>query len=288
MKRIVPLLCGLLLGVLSLTAAEPERLPLWNGRAPVGGGAFEEADAFLTVHRPNQPNGTAIVICPGGGYAGLVRDAEGHGIAKWLNGHGITGAVLEYRLPAGRCEVPLLDAQRALRTVRAHAAEWRLRTDRIGIMGFSAGGHLASTAGVQYDAGDSSASDPVSRNGSRPDFLVLVYPVVSMETLPHTGSRQRLLGDSPAEGAAARFSAEKHVTSGTPPAFLAHAVDDRTVPVGHSRGLDAALRVAGVGSRLLELPSGGHGLNRYQGPMWEAWQRESLEWLKASGFLGDQ
>ena len=121
---------------------EPPRIPLWNGNAPIGDDKFEQGDAFITVHRPAKPNGTAIVICPGGGYGGLVTGAEGHGIATWLNGHGITGVVLEYRLPAGRAFVPLLDAQRAIRTVRANAKEWSLDTARIGIMGFSAGGHL--------------------------------------------------------------------------------------------------------------------------------------------------
>src|SRR5262252_7166209 len=120
--------------------AKPERIGLWQKRAPTGDGTFEDAEAWLTVHRPAKPNGTAIVICPGGGYRMQVVDAEGHGIAAWLNRHGITGAVLEYRLPAGRARVPLLDAQRALRTVRANAKKWNLDPSRIGIMGFSAGG----------------------------------------------------------------------------------------------------------------------------------------------------
>jgi acetyl esterase/lipase len=284
MKKLA-LTCLILLQAVVLSAAEPEKLLLWMGKAPVGSGGFEEADAILTVHRPEKPNGTAVVICPGGGYGGLVRDAEGHGIAKWLNTHGITGAVLEYRLPAGRCEVPLLDAQRALRTLRVRAGEWGLRTDRIGIMGFSAGGHLASTAGVQFDLGDPSAPETVGRMSSRPDFQILIYPVVSMESDVHAGSRLRLLGETPPDDLKARFSAEKCVTRETAPAFLAHAVDDRPVPIENSRKLHLALQEAGVESRLLELPSGGHGLNGYKGPMWDAWQTESVQWLKKIGMV---
>src|SRR5471030_1130099 len=141
--------------------AKPERVGLWNKRAPIGDGKFQETEVWITVHHPKKPNGTAIVICPGGGYGGLVTGAEGNGIAAWLNRHGITGVVLEYRLPAGRSQVPLLDAQRAIRTVRANAKAWGIDTSRIGIMGFSAGGHLASTAGTQFDDGDPKAEDPI-------------------------------------------------------------------------------------------------------------------------------
>ncbi len=143
--------------------SQPEVLKLWNGHAPTGAGKFEEADARITVHKPDKANGAAIVICPGGGYGGLVTGPEGHGIAAWLNRHGITGVVLEYRLPAGRPYVPLLDAQRAIRTVRSHARDWGIDPARIGIMGFSAGGHLASTAGTHFDDGDPKAADPIDR-----------------------------------------------------------------------------------------------------------------------------
>ena len=122
----------------------PARIDLWNKHAPIGDGTFQDIGVFITVHRPEKPNGTALVICPGGGYGGLVTGAEGHGIAKWLNGQGITGVVLEYRLPAGRSSVPLLDAGRALRTVRANAKEWKLDGERIGIIGFSAGSELSA------------------------------------------------------------------------------------------------------------------------------------------------
>ncbi len=259
--------------------ADPQRLSLWNGNAPVGDGQFQEGEAWITVHRPAKGNGTAIVICPGGGYGGLVTGAEGHGIAAWLNRHGITGVVLEYRLPAGRPFVPLLDAQRALRTVRANATEWGVEPSRVGIMGFSAGGHLASTAGTHFDDGNPNATDPVDRMGCRPDFLILIYPVITMGEKTHRGSRNNLLGKDASPKLVELFSNERQVTERTPPAFLAHALDDRPVPPEHSRGFYRALQAKKIASQYLELPSGGHGLNGYKGPMWDAWQEKSLAWL---------
>jgi len=258
---------------------KPERIVLWRNRAPLGNGKFEKADAWITVHRPQKPNGTAVVICPGGGYGGLVTGAEGHGIAAWLNRHGITGIVLEYRLPAGRLHVPLLDAQRAIRTVRANAKAWNVDAARIGIMGFSAGGHLAATAGTRFDAGEADSADPVQRFSCRPDFMILVYPVITMGEKGHAGSRNNLLGKQPDASLVEQFSNEKQVTGNTPPTFLAHAKDDRPVPPENSRMFYEALRAKKVPAEYLELPSGGHGLNGYKGPMWDAWQQKSLAWL---------
>lgn len=256
-----------------------QRVPLWNGRAPVGNGEFQAAEVWITVHRPAQGNGTAVVICPGGGYGGLVTGGEGHGIAAWLNLHGITGVVLEYRLPAGRHSVPLSDAQRALRTVRANAKQWGLEPSHIGIIGFSAGGHLASTAGTHFDDGDPQAADPVERVGCRPDFVILVYPVITMGEQTHQGSRQNLMGKDPSPELVRFFSNELQVTERTPPTFLAHAQDDKVVTPENSKAFYEALQAHQVPAQYLELPSGGHGLNGYQGPMWDAWQKESLAWL---------
>lgn len=281
-------ICILLLLTISLAAeqaanaevASPKRQSLWNGQAPIGDGKDEAGDAWITVHRPAKGgNGTAIVICPGGGYGGLVTGGEGHGIAKWLNGHGITGVVLEYRLPKGRSMVPLLDAQRAIRTVRANAKQWLVNPKRVGIMGFSAGGHLASTAGTHFDAGDPTADTAVAQASCRPDFMVLVYPVITMDAKTHQGSKRKLLGNDPSPELLALFSNEKQVTKQTPPAFLAHAKDDKPVPIENSRVFHAALVKHQVPTKLLELPSGGHGLNGYKGPMWDAWQEQSLAWL---------
>ena len=262
-------------------ADQPEKLSLWSGRAPVRDGQFETGDAFITVHRPSAAagNGAAVVICPGGGYRGLVTGAEGHGIAKWLNEHGIAGIVLEYRMPKGRPFVPLLDAQRALRTVRFRARQWGIASGRIGIIGFSAGGHLASTAGTHFDSGNPQATDPIQRESCRPDFVILVYPVVTMGPQTHGGSRRNLLGPDPKPELVELFSNERQVTAQTPPMFLAHAQDDTVVPPVHSRMLYEALRARKVATEYLALPNGGHGLNRYQGPMWDAWQARSLEWL---------
>lgn len=259
--------------------AAGQRIALWNGHAPIGDGKFEQADAWITVHRPEKSNGAAVLICPGGGYGGLVTGPEGHGIAAWLNQHGITGVVLEYRLPAGRAMVPLLDAQRAIRTVRAHAQEWQVDPARIGIMGFSAGGHLASTAGTHFDDGDPQAADVVARVSCRPDFMILVYPVVTMREATHGGSRANLLGAQPSAELIERFSNERQVTDRTPPAFLAHALDDTAVSPANSKNLFDALQSHKIPAEYLELPSGGHGLNGYQGPMWDAWQAKSLVWL---------
>jgi acetyl esterase/lipase len=259
---------------------EPERLKLWDGNAPQGDGTFEKAEAWITVHRPEKPNGTAAVICPGGGYGGLVTGAEGHGIAAWLNTHGVTGVVLEYRLPKGRPFVPLLDAQRAIRTVRANAKAWGIDPAKVGIIGFSAGGHLASTAGTHFDDGDPKAADAVEKQSSRPDFMVLVYPVITMGEKGHGGSRTNLLGKQPDEKLVKLFSNELQVTAKTPPAFLAHAKDDKPVPPENSQMFHDALQAQKVPSKYLELASGGHGLNGYKGPMWDAWQTQSLAWLE--------
>jgi acyl-CoA thioesterase-1 len=264
--------------------AEPIEVRLWPEDAPNGDQTFEKSDAKITVHIPQTPSGAAVVICPGGGYGGLVTGPEGHGIAAWLNAHGITGVVLEYRLPRGRSFVPLLDAQRAIRIVRAHAAEWKVDAKRVGIMGFSAGGHLASTAATHFVPEDPNATNPLDRPSTRPDFAILVYPVVTMGSSTHGGSKKNLLGENPSQELMDLFSNEKQVTRETPPMFLTHAIDDKPVPPENSRQLHQALQAAGVNSKYLELPSGGHGLNGYKGPMWDAWQTQSIEWLNANKF----
>lgn len=281
------LLLALVLPVASARAdGEPQRIALWQGRVPTGNGEFEDGEAWITVYRPASGNGTAVVICPGGGYGGLAKEPEGHGIARWLNRHGITGIVLEYRLPAGRAFVPLLDAQRALRTVRAQASDWGIDPHRIGIIGFSAGGHLASTVGTHFDEGDPAAGDPLNRVSCRPDFMILVYPVIVMgQQATHHGSQNNLLGKDASPELLEQFSNEKQVTERTPPTFLAHAADDNPVPPDNSRVFYEALQKHNVPAKYLELPSGGHGLNSYRGAMWDKWQAESLAWLAELKFI---
>ena len=271
----------------SAVAAEPLRLTLWPDEAPLGEGKSEKVKVAITVHlpAPEKATGTAMVICPGGGYGGRVVEGEGHGIARWLNAHGIAGVVLEYRLPAGNYHRPMLDAQRAIRVVRSHAAEWKIDPRRIGIVGFSAGGHLASTAGTHFDAGNDKSADPVERLSCRPDFMVLVYPVITMGEKSHGGSRKNLLGATPWAELIDLFSNEKQVTAKTPPAFLTHARTDAVVPVAHSQMFHEALKAKGIAAELQEFPKGNHGYNGYKGEEWDAWQKRSLEWLGERGLL---
>jgi acetyl esterase/lipase len=260
-------------------AIPPDTISLWNGHSPIGDGKFSAEKASITVHLPANPNGAAVIICPGGGYGGLVTGPEGHGIAEWLNQRGIAGIVLEYRLPKGNSNLPLLDAQQAIRMVKLRAGDWNIDPQKIGIIGFSAGGHLASTAATHFDSGDQQAADPVARMSSRPDFAILIYPVISMGPLTHSGSKRNLLGPDPSPELVNRFSNEKQVTSHTPPTFMAHAQDDGTVSPENSQLLYDALMAHGVPARYLKLPYGGHGLNGYKGPMWDEWQAKSLLWL---------
>lgn len=259
---------------------KPETILLWSGKAPIGDGKFADEDATIFVYRPAQPNGTSIVICPGGGYGGLAIQPEGHGIAKWLNENGITGIVLQYRLPKGRSSVPMSDAQRAIQLTRLNASKWNLDASKVGIMGFSAGGHLAATCTTHFAAGDADAKDPHARITTRPDFAILIYPVITMDESTHSGSKRNLLGDNPGPEQLKYFSNELQVTEKTPATFLAHAIDDKPVPSRNSEMFYKALQAKKVPARYLELPDGGHGLNGYKGASWDAWQKQSLEWLR--------
>lgn len=277
--------CTYLLLIASMASlqstAEPEsqRIPLWPEPASATGITTENESAFITIFHPVQPNGAAIVICPGGGYRRLVTGPEGTGIAQWLSKHGITGIVLEYRLPNADPYKPLSDAQKAIRMVRANAANWKCDPARIGIMGFSAGGHLAATAATQFDPGDPSDTDPLERMSSRPDFAILIYPVITMGELAHAGSKSNLLGENPDPSLVERFSAERQITRTTPPTFLTHPIDDNVVSSENSQMFYDALIDNGVPATYLELPNGGHGLNGYKGPMWDRWQAQSIQWL---------
>lgn len=260
--------------------APTERIALWPGKAPNGDGTFEDCAKELEVFLPSadKANGAAIVLCPGGGYIRHVTDREGYPIAQWLNEHGIACVILEYRLPKLRHAVPLLDAQRAIRLTRANAAKWKLDPQRIGILGFSAGGHVASTATTHFDPGDANATDPIEQQSSRPDFAWFVYPVVTMGEFTHTGSKHELLGDNPSADLVRLCSNELQVTAGTPPVFLAHAIDDKPVPIENSRQFVAAMQKLQHPVELLELPTGGHGLNGCKGPLWEQWKAAALVW----------
>lgn len=263
---------------------EQERLSVASGQV-LSADETPAGEAIMTVYHPEKSNGAAVVIYPGGGYSVLVKDPEGHKIARWLNDHGITGVLVEYRLPAGNSSVPLLDAQRATRIVRLHAKEWKCDPARIGNIGFSAGGHLASTAATHFDNGNPTAKDPIDKEGCRPDFSILVYPVITMGEKTHGGSKEQLLGPSPDAKAIEQFSNEKQVTAKTPPTFLVHAVDDTLVVPENSAMYYEALVKNKVPAEYLQLSSGGHGINGYQGPKWEEWKTASLKWLAKQKFI---
>jgi acetyl esterase/lipase len=276
---------------------EPLILKLWNGRAPIGDEMYEDADTTITVylaqgeqHTNSTTNASAstsaaVIICPGGSYITLNTQGAGHRVARWLNAHGITAVVLEYRLPRGRSSVPGLDAHRAIRTVRSHAVAWQVDPSRIGIMGFSAGGHVAATAGTHFDLGNPEAVHLVDRASCRPDFVVLAYPVITMGEKAHKRSKRNLLGPTPTREQIQFYSLETQVTAQTPPMFLAHALNDRKVLPENSEALFEALQAKNISSKYLELPWGGHGLNHQRGPMWDAWQKQSLEWLVERHFV---
>ncbi len=267
--------------------------PLWDGPAPQSHGTSPNDIPTLTVFLPPDSPLTptpAIVICPGGGYAKLSMETEGVNEAKWFRERGVAAFVLKYRLPVNgyRHPVPLLDAQRAIRLVRAHAAEWKINPANVGVMGFSAGGHLASTLDTHFDAGNAQAADPVDKQSCRPDFAVLVYPVISMKDgITHQGSKHNLLGPNPDPALVENLSNESQVTTQTPPTLLVHAADDGAVPIENSRLMYAALQKAGVPSALQEYPRGGHGFgfgpNQKNAP--PGWLDKAYDWLKAQGFM---
>ena len=255
---------------------------VWPGKAPGAMGEAERDIPTITVYVPQSAKKpcAAILICPGGGYGGLCSSYEGHDIAAWLDQFGIAGVVLKYRLNPYRHPIPMNDAQRAMRLVRSHAAEWGIDSNRLGIMGFSAGGHLASTVGTHYDTGKAGDIDPVERFSCRPDFMVLVYPVISMGQFTHGGSRRNLLGDKPSQALMDNLSNELLVTQDTPPAFLAHSVKDTVVNVENSRLFKKAMEAKGRSVTLFELPKGEHGLGCGKGEEWASWQAACAKWLK--------
>jgi acetyl esterase/lipase len=243
----------------------------------------------IAIYLPSKENATGqgIVICPGGGYGILAYDWEGTDIAKMLNSKGIAAIVLKYRLPNSKSNIvpnlsPLMDAKRAIRMVRYYAAKWNIKKDQIGVMGFSAGGHLASTLGTHFDSGDMASKDSIEQFSSRPDFMVLVYPVISMtKEIMHKGSRNNLIGDKPTEELAKLYSNELQVTKQTPPTFLVHAADDKAVPVENSLLFFQALKDNNVPVEMHIYPAGGHGFGLAIGKGYlETWADRCIDWLR--------
>lgn len=278
-------------------------IPLWEGTPPLQRESNDKEtsvrEGILRIANVQKPtieiylptrqiaNGKAIVIFPGGGYGILAYDWEGTDFAKWLNAQGIAGIVVKYRLPKSESltdpkEVPLLDAQRAIRLVRHHATQWKIDPNQIGVMGFSAGGHLASTLSTQYTHEVARSKDALDSLSARPDFSVLVYPVISFRNASaHAGSRNALIGADASQELIDRFSGELNVTANTPPTFLVHAQDDKGVPIENSLLYYKALHTHQVKAALHIYPSGGHGFGFGLGKgSLEQWREVLLGWLE--------
>ena len=290
-------------------AADPQPFPLWPGEPPANAGQEQSIRRkhenreitwtnqvtwpTLTVYAPAEKNtGAAVIICPGGGYGGLAYDMEGTEVAERFAANGVTGIVLKYRLPRaaetkGQVPWPIQDGQRAIQTIRARAAEWKIDPTRIGIMGFSAGGHLAATVSTHVVTPDASAGDAVLKVSSRPDFSVLIYPVVTFDpAIGHSGSANALIGKDAAPELVKLYSNDLQVDAKTPPAFLVHAADDQ-VKVGNSDAYVAALSKAGVPHEFMRLEKGGHGFGMgIHGGEPATWPERCLAWMGKQGLLG--
>ena len=260
---------------------------LWPGGAPDTVGKEPLDVPTLTPYLPpaEKRTGAAIIVCPGGGYSHLA-DHEGGPVAEWLNTLGITAFVLKYRYgPRYHHPAPLRDAARAIRTARARAAEWGIDQNRIGVLGFSAGGHLASTIGTHFDSGKSEATDEIERISSRPDLMVLIYPVISMREFTHAGSKRMLLGENPSPDLVTLLSNDEQVSNQTPPAFIVHTADDPAVPVENSLRFAAALRKAKVPVEIHVYEHGPHGFGLGgKDPVLSTWPLRCAEWLRGHGF----
>jgi acetyl esterase/lipase len=267
---------------------EPEAILLWPDGAPGALGQEDSDRPTVTIYRARQPNATAVVVAPGGGYGNLASNHEGRQVANLLNAMGVTAFVLKYRLgPRYHHPIELGDAQRAIRLVRARAAELGVAPDRIGMLGFSAGGHLTATAGTMFEAGKPDAADPIDRVSSRPDFLVLAYPVISFDpAIAHAGSVRNLLGDKPDPKLIEQLSADLQVTAQTPPTFLFHTNADTGVVAENSVRFYLALRRAKVPAELHIFENGPHGVGlALNDPALGMWPSLLTTWLRGRGLL---
>jgi len=267
---------------------QPDFLPLWPEGAPGATGEKDADKPGVWVYRPAQnPNGAAVIICPGGGYAIHATDHEGVQPAKFFNRMGVTAFVLRYRLSPYRHPIPLQDAQRALRFVRANAKEFGVDAQRVGIMGFSAGGHLTSTALTHFDAGAANAADPIDQQSCRPDFGILGYPVISfVADYSHRGSAKNLLGENATDDQLKNLSNDTQVTKDTPPVFLFHTSEDTGVPPENSLAFYAACHKAGVPAELHIYQQGPHGVGlANQHPALGTWIEVAGTWMRQNSLL---
>ena len=276
---------GLFIALVTMQSQAAETIKLWEGPAPGARGQSENDTPTLTIYLPEKAKatGAAMVICPGGGYGGLAQH-EGKDYAEWLTQNGVAGFVLKYRLGSHGYRHPIMlrDAARAMRYVRANAAKWNVDGKKIGIMGSSAGGHLASTLLTHFDSGNSSAEDAVDRQSSRPDLGILCYPVITMGDFTHAGSKRNLLGTDPSPDLVKLLSNEQQVTTNTPPTFLWHTWEDTAVVPQNSIAFAHALGAAKVPYELHIYEKGRHGIGLANG---HQWTKACLEWLKLRGFV---
>ena len=283
------LLAGTVHAVEPSTAHKVELL--WPDGAPGAKGNQDKDKPTLTICLPDKEVAvaTAVVICPGGGYGYVSMDHEGTQIANWLNSIGVAAFIVNYRQNGTGYSypAPLQDAQRAVKIVRARAQEWNIDPKRIGIMGFSAGGHLASSIGTHFQNNYYDAKDAIDKTSCRPDFMVLLYPVITMEdSFTHSGSKRNLLGRNPDPKLVENLSNEKQVTSDTPPTFLVHSSEDRTVPVENSIYFYLALRKAGIPAEMHIYQKGSHGsgIEKNFG-MISTWPERCVQWMNVNGLL---
>ena len=287
-RRLPIALALLAVSALAQTSA-PTPVPLWPHTVPFATGSAEIDIPTLTSYLPAaNPTRTAVIIAPGGGYQHLSMQKEGEDVARWLNAHGVAGFVLKYRLgPNYHHPAELADAQRAIRTVRAHAAQLGISPDHIGMWGFSAGGHLAASAGTLYDQGPAASADEIDHQSARPDFLILAYPVIVMEEpYVHKGSLKYLLGDTPDPALVQLLSPQKHVTAQTPPTFLYSTTDDATVPVMNSILFYSALVAAKVPAEMHLFAHGPHGTGLAPGfPDLKTWPDLLATWMRSRSLM---
>ena len=282
-----------LLLMTTLTANAQERIFLYASSEGIIKKGFDTTAPFMDYYPSNNPSPakTAVLICPGGGYSHLAWDKEGVKPARFFNDNGLDVFILHYRLnnlkeEGHRYPAQYNDVTTAIRMIRSKAAEWHIDPQKTGVMGFSAGGHLASTAATILQEGDPAATNPLSRIATRPSFAILIYPVITMDTMfAHRGSRERLLGKTPDEASVNALSTEKRVTAATPPVFLIHADDDKSVPPQNSILFYQALKKYKVPASLFIYDHGGHGFGMAAAdPLLNQWPKLCVQWLQRQGF----
>ncbi len=292
MKRLLCLTVLLSLLATYAHAADALRIPLWPGGAPEAKGTTEEHQPTLDLYKPEAvaATGCAVIVCPGGGYGGLAKDHEGVQPARFFNSFGVTAYVLHYRLGGKGYQhpIPLQDAQRALRLARSRSAADGIDPARLGIMGFSAGGHLAASTGTHHDAGNPASPDPIEKFPSRPDFMILCYGVLSFDpAITHKGSVNNLLGDRQKDPALIDFlSNEKQVNATTPPTFLFHTATDTAVPAANSLRFYEACLKNNIPAALHLFQEGKHGVGLAQkDPNLKIWPTLLQQWIEQNGWL---